>query len=45
MNRYEIKRVIGEVVVVINRVATLEDLVLGLNDYVYDTDMECGIIL
>ena len=46
MNRYEIKRVISAtVVVVINRVATLEGLVINHNEFVYDTEMECGIIL
>ena len=46
MERYEIKRIINsDVVVVINRVATLEGLVINHNEFVYDTEMECGIIL
>jgi len=46
MNRYEIKRVISnDVVVVINRVATIEGLVLNHNEVIWDTEMECGIVL
>jgi hypothetical protein len=46
VERYEIKRIItSDVVVVINRVATLEGIIIGVNDYIYDTEMECGIIL
>ena len=45
-NRYEIKRQISSiVVVVINRVDTLDGITLNYNEVIWDTEMECGIIL
>jgi len=46
MNRYEIKRLISEdVVVVINRVSCIEGIELHHNDVIWDTEFECGIVL
>ena len=45
MNRYEIKRVIGESVVVINRVDCIDTIELSHNEFIWDTEFECGIVL
>ena len=46
MYRYEIKRLVSsDVVVVINRVSCIENLVLSHNEFVWDTEFECGVIV
>ena len=46
MERYEIKRFINnETVIIINRVESIDDLVLSNNDFIWDTMFECGVML
>lgn len=45
MNRYEIKRVVGNVIIIINRVSCIKEIQLSHNDFVWDTEFECGVII